>query len=107
MVTTRVTWEYSNATQEEKDATLAFEQTLPSVEVDAAPRSILHGELQQKVGELSGEVVKDSAILEIEKDEAAELVRHHWTRTWPDLAAAQQWIDFVLSKGAKSAVIVE
>jgi hypothetical protein len=107
MVTTKVTWQYTNATQEEKDQNLAYEQTLAvSTSGDeSTTRTSLHGELKEKSTEIAGGV--NSATVEIERDEAAELIRHHWTRTWPDLAAAEQWIAFVLAKGALSAVVVE
>jgi len=107
MITTKVTWEYTIVTQEEKDANLAFEQARASTEVSTVARSSLHGELQEKSTELSGETGDSTAVLEVENDESADIIRHHWTRTWSDLASAQQWIEFVLSKGAKSAVVVE
>ena len=104
MVTTKVTWEYSIATQEQKDVNLAFEQARAA---GVAPTSSLYGELQAKSTELTGGAGDNITSFEIEKDEAAEVVRHTRTRNWPDLAAAQEWIDFVLAKGAKSAVVVE
>ena len=104
MITTKVTWEYTIATQEEKDANLAFEQARAN---NAAVRSALHDEADEKITELLSGAGDNTAGIEIEKDEAAEIVQHHYTRIWPDLASAQQWIAFVLAKGAKSAVIVE
>ena len=104
MIATKVTWEYSIATQEQKDANLAFEQARAS---NAPVRSMLHDEGDEKITELLSGAGDNTAGIEIEKDEAAELVQHHYTRNWPDLASAQQWIAFVLAKGAKSAVIVE
>jgi hypothetical protein len=104
MITTKVTWEYSIATQEQKDKNLEFEQARAA---GVAPTSSLYGELQAKSTELTGGAGDNITSSEIEKDEAAEVVRHIRTRNWPDLAAAQEWIDFVLAKGAKSAVVVE
>jgi hypothetical protein len=107
MFKTKVTWEYSIATQEQKDANLAFEQARASTEDSTVARSSHHAELQEKSTELSGKTGDSTAVLEVENDESADIIWHHWTRTWPDLASAQQWITVVLAKGAKSAVIVE
>jgi hypothetical protein len=113
MVKTQVIWEYPIATQEQKDANLIYDETLVKshTEVDAdesitASRSSLYSELQAKATELSGEIEDNSASVVIEKDETAEVTRHTRTRNWSDLVTAQKWIDFVLSKGAKSAVVV-
>jgi hypothetical protein len=107
MITTRVTWEYSIATQEQKDANLAFEQARANPELATVANASVHDELQEKTTELLGGAEDNTTGLEIEKDEVAEIVRHIRTRNWADLASAQQWIAFVLAKGAKSAVIVE
>jgi hypothetical protein len=107
MVTTKVTWEYSIATQEQKDANLAFEQARANPEAATIANASVHDELQEKSTELLGGTGDNLASLEIETDEDAEVVRHIRTRNWADLASAQQWIAFVLAKGAKSAVIVE
>ena len=107
MITTKVTWEYSIATQEQKDRNLAFEQARASSGVETIENVDLYSEVQGKSTELLGEARDNSVNFEIEKDEVAEIVRHTRTRNWPDLASAQQWIAFVLTKGAKSAVIVE
>lgn len=107
MVTTKVTWEYSIATQEQKDKNLAFEQARANSGTATIENVSLYSEVQGKSTELLGEDRDNSVNFEIEKDEAAEVVHHHYTRSWPDLASAQQWIAFVLAKGAKSAVVVE
>jgi len=107
MITTQVTWEYSIATQEQKDAHLAFEQARANPEVAAPANSSVHDELREKSTELTRGAGGDISNSEIEIDEDAEVVQHHYTRNWPDLASSQEWIAFVLAKGAKSAVIVE
>ena len=90
MVKTQVIWEYS----------VAF--------IDAASDfSEFQTELKEKSIELGEIGLSNLSTREIETDEVAGVVRHHWTREWTTLVAAQEWVDFVLAKGAKSAVVVE
>ena len=90
MVKTQVIWEYSVAI------------------IDAASDfSEFQNELKQKSIDLGEVGLSNLATREIETDEAAGVVRHHWTREWSNPVAAQEWVDFVLAKGAKSAVVVE
>jgi len=91
MVKTQVIWEYS----------VAF--------IDAASDySEFQNELKQKIMDLGeGGLSNNLVTRDIETDEAAGVVRHHWTREWSNPTAAQEWVDFMLAKGAKSAVVVE
>jgi hypothetical protein len=90
MFKTKVTWEYSIVTQEAGNDFSEF-----------------RNELHQKSIDLDEQSGFQSATREIETDEAAGVVRHHWTRNWSNPISAQEWTVYVLSKGAKSAVVVE
>ena len=98
MVTTRVTWVYPTDTNEQ---TYTLDR-LTNGEVT----SDLLAELNTKAVELAGGDTATSS-LEIEEDSSNQTHRHTRTRSWPNLAAAQEWVTFVLSKGAESAVVVE
>jgi hypothetical protein len=45
--------------------------------------------------------------LTVEEDIPNQKVKHIRTRQWPTQEAAEQWVTFVLLKGAESAVVVE
>jgi hypothetical protein len=91
MVKTQVTWEYSIVAQEQSTVSGHDE---------------FRNELAQKSLDLNEHSGFRAATREIETDEATGAIRHHWTREWSNPVAAQEWVDFVLSKGAKSAVVV-
>jgi hypothetical protein len=96
MVTTRVTWAYSTAeyTQSVTDELDANNTTLPE-ELDAKA---------VELGHLGGSA---PGTLTVEEDIPNQKVKHIRTRQWPTQEAAEQWVTFVLLKGAESAVVVE
>jgi hypothetical protein len=98
MVTTRVTWVYPTDANEQT-------YTLAGLTTGDVTSDLL-AELNTKAIELAGNDTA-TASLEIEEDSENQIHRHTRTRSWPDLATAQEWVTFVLSKGAETAVVVE
>ena len=58
-------------------------------------------EINDAAENLAGGVYRESINQELDESRTEMTV----TRSWPDLAAAQAWVDLVLSKGAKSAQV--
>lgn len=58
-------------------------------------------ELYDAAANLAGETYREFINQELNEDKTEMTV----TRSWPDLAAAQAWVDLVLAKGAKSAQV--
>jgi len=103
MIKTKVVWSYDADTLSTEKPELI---NLNLSEEDQADklRSELYNVLNAKATELSG-AFDSSSTLEIEFVDGK--VANIRTRSWPDLATAQEWVTFVLSKGAESAVVVE
>jgi hypothetical protein len=102
MVTTRVTWIYPTATVEQRQEIANY-----VAGYESNTNSALMDELNAKAIELANGDTTVGSSYDIEEDIANQIHRHTRTRSWPDLATAQEWVTFVLSKGAESAVVVE
>ena len=98
MVKTQVTWVFPTETNEQIYTTAAL--------MSGEAMTDLLAELNTKAIELAAGDTATSS-LDVVEDSANQLYRHTRTRSWPNLAAAQEWVTFVLSKGAESAVVVE
>lgn len=94
MAKTTVIWAYSTAeyTQSITDE-LDVNNTTLTAELDAKALEL---------GHLGGSV---PGTLTVEEDIPNQKVKHIRTREWPTQEAAEQWVTFVLSKGAESAVV--
>lgn len=96
-IKTRVVWVWSATTEEQRQERAAFA---------AAPvTSDILEELNARASELSN--YNNTPTLEIIEDSSNQLHRYIRIREWPDQATAEDWIKYVLSKGAESAVVIE